>query len=279
MTQLRRRMIEELRRHNYAPRTRQAYVAQIARLAKHFGTPPDRLTRQQLDEFQRELIRQGISSSQLKVAVAAMRFFFCRTLQRDWEIKPLPFPRQPKPLPAVLSLEEVARLLAATQPAKIRMLLTLIYGCGLRISEATKLHLRDIDSRRMLLRVRQGKGRKDRYVPLPATLLKQLRDYWQQERPTELLFPARQASTPLELSIVRFAFHQAKQSAGIQKPCTTHVLRHSYATHCLEAGTDLRTIQQILGHRSLESTAIYTHVTERTMRAGETFPDLLAEDS
>jgi integrase/recombinase XerD len=278
MTPLRQRMIEELRRHNYAPSTQRTYVAQIARLAEHFGTSPDRLTRQQLDEFQEELIRQGVSWSLFNQTVAAMRFFYVKTLKRDWQIKHVPFPKRPKRLPVVLTLEEVARLLAAAHPPKVRMLFTTMYGCGLRVSEATRLRVRDIDSQRMLLHIRQSKGRKDRYVPLAATLLQQLRHYWKQERPADLLFPGRQASTPLELKTVRQAFRQATQAAGIQKPCTTHTLRHSYATHCLEAGTDLRTIQQILGHRSLETTAIYTHVTDRTTRAGDTFPDLLAED-
>jgi hypothetical protein len=162
-------MIEELRRHNYAPSTQRTYVAQIARLAEHFGTSPDRLTRQQLDEFQEELIRQGVSWSLFNQAVAAMRFFYVKTLKRDWEIKHVPFPKRPKRLPVVLTLEEVARLLAATHPPKVRMLLTTMYGCGLRVSEATRLRLRDIDSQRMLLHIRQSKGRKDRYVPLAAT--------------------------------------------------------------------------------------------------------------
>ena len=144
--------------------------------------------------------------------------------------------------------------------------------------EATRLAVRDIDSQRMVLHVRQGKRRKDRYVPLGKPLLAQLRDYWRGERPAELLFPGDSARTPLEPGTVRHAFRRAKEVAGITTPCSTHCLRHSYATHCLEAGMELRTIQQILGHTSVETTAIYTHVTDRITRAGDTFPDLLAED-
>ena len=278
MTPLRQRMLEDLQRHNYAVATQRTYVEQIARLARHFETAPDHLTREQLDEFQEELIGLGVSESYLKQAVAAMQFFYTKTLQRDWQIHAVSFPQQQPRRPVVLSLAEVGQLLAAAFPAKLRMLFTAMYGCGLRISEATRLEVRDIDSQRMVLHVRQGKRRKDRYVPLGEPLLVQLRDYWRGERPAELLFPGDSASTPLKPGTVRHAFRRAKEVAGITTRCSTHCLRHSYATHCLEAGMELRTIQQILGHTSVETTAIYTHVTDRITRAGDTFPDLLAED-
>ena len=278
MTPLRQRMFEDLQRHNYAVTTQRNYIDQIARLARHFGTSPDRLTREQLDEFQQELLRLGVSESLLMQAVAAMKFFYNKTLQRDWQIQPIAFPKRPKRLPVVLTLEEVSRLLAVAYPAKMRMLLTTMYGCGLRVSEATRLEVRDVDSQRMLLHVRQGKRRKDRYVPLGQKLLAQLRDYWRAERPARFLFPGTPADSPLKVGTVRHAFRRAKEVAGIDSACTTHDLRHSYATHCLEAGMELRTIQQILGHTSVETTAIYTHVTDRTTRAGDTFPDLLADD-
>lgn len=277
-TPLRQRMLEDLQRHNYATGTQRAYIDQIARLARHFGTSPEQLTRQQLDEFREELIRQGVGKSQLNQTTAAMRFLYTKTLGRDWKIQPVSFPQRPKHLPAVLTLEEVARLLAAAYPAKLRMLFTTMYGCGLRISEVTRLEIRDIDSQRMLIHIRQGKRRKDRYVPLGRSLLTQLRDYWREERPVEFLFPGNQANRLLQPGTVRHAFGRAKEVAGIDQPCGTHCLRHSYATHCLEAGMELRTIQQILGHTSVETTAIYTHVTGRTTRAGDTFPDLLADD-
>lgn len=275
MTPLRQRMIEDLCRYNYAPRTQQAYVAQIARLARHFGTSPDRLTREQVQQYQDLLTSQGVSW--LPQAVAAMQFFYNKTLERDWIITHSSR-RKVKRLPIVLTLEEVSRLLAAVEPLKARMLLTTMYGCGLRISEALRLQVGDIDSQRMVIHIRQSKGRKDRYVPLGSTLLSQLRDYWRAERPSSFLFPGSQADKPWSVTLVRQALREAKRVAGIDKPCTTHTLRHSYATHCLQAGMDVGAIQQMLGHASLETTATYTHVTEGTRGAGDTFPDLLAED-
>lgn len=275
MTPLRQRMLEELCRHNYAPGTQQAYVAQIARLARHFRTSPDQLTRQQVQEYQDLLTRRRVSW--LPQAVAAMQFIYNKTLDRDWTITHSYRPKANR-LPVVLTLQEVSRLLLAVEPLKVRMLLTTMYGCGLRVSEAMRLQLRDIDSQRMVIHIRQSKGRKDRYVPLGSTLLDQLRAYWRAERASSFLFPGTQADKPLNSTTVRQSLREAKRIAGIEKTCTTHTLRHSYATHCLEAGMDVGTIQQILGHASLETTAIYTHVTTVTMGAADTFPDLLAED-
>jgi len=268
-------MLEDLCRYNYAPRTQQTYVAQIAKLAKHFGTSPDQLTRDQVQEYQDLLASRCVSW--LPQAVAAMQFFYNKTLERDWKITHSSR-RKLKRLPAVLALEEVSRLLGAVQPLKERMLLTTMYGCGLRISEAVGLEVRDIDSGRMVIHIRQGKGRKDRYVPLGTTLLEALRDYWRRERPTSFLFPGSQADRPINIAAVREEFRLAKRIAGIETPCTTHTLRHSYATHCLGAGMDVSAIQQILGHRSLETTATYTHVAASTMGTADTFPDLLDEN-
>jgi site-specific recombinase XerD len=153
-----------------------------------------------------------------------------------------------------------------------------MYGCGLRISEAVGLEVRDVDSGRMVIHIRQSKGRKDRYVPLGTTLLEQLRDYWRAERPARFLFPGSQADKPWNVAAVREEFRLAKRIAGIETPCTTHVLRHSYASHCLGAGMEVSVIQQILGHRSLETTATYTHVAAGTTGAADTFPDLLDEN-
>jgi integrase/recombinase XerD len=274
MTPLRQRMLEDLCRYNYAPRTRQTYVAQIAKLAKHFGTSPDQLTREQVQEYRDLLASQGVSW--LPQAVAAMQFLYNKTLERDWTITHSPR-RKAKRLPAVLTLEEVSRLLHAVEPRKARTLLTAMYGCGLRISEAIGLQIRDVDSQRMVIHIRQSKGRKDRYVPLGATLLDELRGYWRAERPSIFLFPGSQADKPVNIAAVRQEFRLAKRIAGIENSCTTHVLRHSYATHCLQAGMDVAVIQRILGHASLETTATYTHVTASTTGAGDTFPDLLVE--
>jgi site-specific recombinase XerD len=268
-------MIEDLCRYNYAPRTLQRYVAQIARLARHYGTSPDQLTREQVQEYQDLLTRQGVSW--LPQAVAAMQFFYNKTLGRDWEITHSYRPK-PKSRPIVLTLDEVSRLLAAVEPLKARMLLTTMYSCGLRVSEAIRLQVGDIDSQRMVIHIRQSKGRKDRYVPLGDTLLAQLRDYWRAERPSSYLFPGNQADKPWNASLVRQSLREAKRIAGIKKPCSTHTLRHSYATHCLEAGMEVATIQQLLGHASLETTATYTHVTKGTRGSGATFPDLLDEN-
>ncbi len=177
----------------------------------------------------------------------------------------------------VLTPEEVSRLLAAVESPKASMLLTTMYACGLRISEAAGLQVRDIDSQRRVIHVRQGKGRKDRYVPLGSTLLEQLRDYWRIERPPRFLFPGSQADKPWNVAAVREEFRLAKRIAGIRAPCTTHTLRHSYASHCLAAGMEVGVIQQILGHASLETTATYTHVAAGTTGAAATFPDLLDE--
>ena len=284
MTPLRQQMLEELCRHNYAPGTQQSYVAQIAKLARHFGTSPDQLTREQVQEYQDLLARQQVSW--LPQAVAALQFFFNKTLDRNWTITHAD-PRKrsiastAKPKPMVLTLEEVARLLAATKPLKARMLFSTMYDCGLRVSEAIRLQVSDIDSQRKVIHIRQSKRRKDRYVPLGATLLQQLRDYWLAERPATFLFPGSQADKRWNIAKVREEFRLAKRIAGIETPCTTHTLRHSYASHCQQAGVPVGTIQQILGHASLETTATYTHVsldTAGTTRAAVNFPDLLAED-
>ena len=274
-------MFEELERHRYPPGTQQCYVSQIAKLARHFGTAPDQLSREQVQEYQDLLTSQRVSW--LPQAVAAMQFFYNKTLERNWTITHSFRPKSSSAstanrAPVVLTLEEVSRLLAAAGPLKARMLFTTMYGCGLRVSDAIRLRVRDVDSQRMVIHIRQSKGRKDRYVPLGMTLRDQLRDYWRAERPVSFLFPGSQADKRWNVRNVREEFRIAHRIAGIETLCTTHALRHSYTTHCLQAGMDIRTLQQILGHASLETTATYTHVTEATTRAGDNFPDLLAED-
>jgi site-specific recombinase XerD len=228
-----------------------------------------------VQEYQNLLASQGVSW--LPQAVAAMQFLYNKTLGRDWTITHSPR-QKPKRLPVVLTPEEVSRLLAAVEQPKARMLLTVMYGCGLRISEAVGLETGDVDSERMVIHIRQGKGRKDRYVPLGTRLLTQLRDYWRVERPARFLFPGSQADKPVNVATVREEFRLAKRIARIEKPCTTHVLRHSYASHCLEAGMEVSVIQQILGHASVETTATYTHVTAAATGAAGAFPDLLDEN-
>ena len=276
MSPLRQRMLDELCRHHYPLQTQQSYVQQIAKLARHFGTSPDQLTREQVQEYQDELTDQQVGW--LPQCVAAMQFFYNKTLDRNWTITHSYRPHESKQDAVVLTLEEVAQLLDAAKPLRAKMLFTTMYGCGLRVSDAIRIQVTDIDSGRMVIHIRRSKGRKDRYVPLGTTLLEQLRDYWRAERPVSFLFPGSQADKPWNLRNVREEFRIALRIAGIDIPCTTHCLRHSYATHCLQAGMDLATLQQILGHASLETTATYTHVTAATTRAGDNFPDLLAED-
>ena len=275
MSPLRERMLEELCRHNYAPRTRETYLAQIAKLARHFGTSPDQLSREQVQEYQDLLTRQRVSW--LPQAVAAMQFLYGKVLERDWKIAQSYRPKAQRSS-AVLTPQEVSRLLAAAEPGKPRMLLTTMYGCGLRVSEAIALEVTDIDSQRMVIHVRRGKGRKDRYVPLGEKLLHQLRDYWRATKPNRFLFPGSQPGKRWNVTSVRQEFRLALRIAGIDKHCTTHTLRHSYASHCLQAGMKIGTIQQILGHANLETTATYTHVTGGITSTEASFPDLLAED-
>jgi site-specific recombinase XerD len=275
MSPLRERMLEELCRYNYAPRTRETYLAQIAKLARHFGTSPDQLSREQVQEYQDLLTRERVSW--LPQAVAAMQFLYGKVLERDWKIVQSYRPKAQRSS-AVLTPQEVSRLLAAAEPGKARMLLTTMYGCGLRVSEAIALEVTDIDSQRMVIHVRRSKGRKDRYVPLGEKLLHQLRDYWRATKPNRFLFPGSQPGKRWNVTSVRQEFRLALRIAGINKHCTTHTLRHSYASHCLQAGMKIGTIQQILGHANLETTATYTHVTGGTGGAEASFPDLLAED-
>ena len=279
MTALRQRMLEELSRHKYPIGTQQNYVGQIAKLARHFGTSPDQLTREQVQAYQDLLTSQRVSW--LPQAVAAMQFFYNKTLGRNWKIVHSYRQNQPQHVPVVLSLEEVSRLLFATKPLKAKMLFSTMYDCGLRVSDGIGLQVTDIDSQRMVIHIRQSKGRKDRYVPLGTTLLEQLRAYWQAERPTGFLFPGSQADKRWNVASVREEFRIALRIAGIETPCTTHVLRHSYTTHCHQAGMDVSMIQQILGHASLETTATYTHVpldTRGDTPTARHVPDLLAED-
>lgn len=192
--------------------------------------------------------------------VCALRFLYGVSLGKEWDIKHIPFPKQDKKLPVVLSRGEVNRLLATVENLKHRTLLMTLYGTGLRLSEGLGLCIRDIDSQRMVLRVRQGKGHKDRYVPLGETLLEQLRVYWKQYRPAHWLFTGKDDSSPLTTGSVQRVCQRAAQKAGLRKRVTPHVLRHCFATHHLEAGKDLKTIQIWLGHRNLNTTSIYLHV-------------------
>lgn len=281
MTELRRRMEQDMRVRNYSDDTRIAYVRYVRRLAEHYGRSPDKLSSVDVRDFLVHLVEVGkVGPSTLRQFACALRFFFRITLGKDWEITALriPMPRGAKTMPVVLSTDEALRLLGALSNRKHRTILTTLYGAGLRVSELTRLKLGDIDSARMTIHVRLGKGKKDRYVPMSETLLTTLRDYWRAYRPTEWLFPGKDSRKPLTRRTVQRICEKARASAGIRKNISPHTLRHSFATHLLEAGTDVRTIQFLLGHASLSSTGIYTHVAIGNLRSATTPLDLIATE-
>ncbi len=275
MTPLRQRYIDDLRLRNYSPRTVQAYVAGVARFARHFGRSPDQLGPDDVRAFQLELLRRRASWSQFNQTVCALRFLYGVTLGRPERLPLIPYGKRPRTLPGVLSPEEVLRLIDAARPGRDRLLLQVAYACGLRISELVRLRVTDIDSGRMVVVVRQGKGQKDRLVPLSPRLLAELRAYWRRYRPDGWLFPGADPQRPLAASNVQRLCQRLVRRAGLTKPCTPHTLRHSYATHLLEAGVDVVTLQAILGHRDLHTTAHYLHVSTRRLHQTPSLLDLL----
>lgn len=270
MTTLRQRMIEDLKVRNRSVRTIQSYVAHVANFARHFGKSPELLGPEEIRQYQVYLVEQRhVSWSYFNQAVCALRFFYRHTLGRDWLVAHIPFPRQPRKLPVVLSQAEVIRLFDASRSLKLRAVLMTAYAAGLRLSEVTHLQVSDIDSERMVIRVRQGKGQKDRYVMLSPKLLEILRLYWRLERPTLWLFPSKSKQQPINPSVVQRACHQAGLDAGLSKQATVRCLRHSFATHLLEAGANIRIIQTLLGHSNVSTTQVYTNVSAKTVRATE----------
>jgi integrase/recombinase XerD len=267
MTELRRRMIEDLQLHGYARGTQASYVRAVRLLAEHYRRSPDQLTEEQIRGFFLHLIRQRhLTRPTLVMYRAAIRFFYETTLRRPLPVFDLIRPENRRKLPVVLSRQEVRRVLHRIRDSRDRMCLTLIYSCGLRLREGTRLQVRDIDSQRMMVHVRNGKGGKDRYVPLPQRCLELLRDYWRQERPRSWLFPEeRGADRPVKGDRPYKTLKAVLRRSKINKPANVHTLRHSYATHLLEAGVNLRVIQEILGHQSPKTTAIYTHLTPQMM--------------
>jgi integrase/recombinase XerD len=262
MTPLRRRMIEDMQIRNLAPRTQVCYVEQVDRFARHFCKSPELLGPAEIRAWQIYLARdKRLAASSISVAVAALRFLYTVTLRRDWSVKDdIPTCRQPYQLPEVLSQAEVAAFLDAMKTLKQRVILTVCYAAGLRVSEAVRLKPTAIDSQHMVIRVEAGKGRKDRYVMLSPRLLDMLRDYWKRTRPGEWLFPGDRPGEPITRFAVEHACREARERSGITRPVTPHSLRHAFAVHLLEAGTDLRTIQLLLGHRSLATTARYLRI-------------------
>lgn len=275
MTPLRQRFIDDLRVRNYAPRTIEAYVAGVVRLARHFGRAPDQISAEELRSFQVALVDRQVSWSLFNQTVCALRFFYRVTLGRADDLPMIPFAKKPRRLPSVLSPEEVLRLLEAADHPRDRALLQTTYALGLRLSEVLHLQVTDIDSSRMVVQVRQGKGGKDRLVPLSPRLLSELRDYWLRYRPRPWLFPGAKKS-PLNAASVQRRLQRIVMRSGLTKPVTMHTLRHSYATHLLEAGIDVVTLQRLLGHSSLETTTRYLHISTQRLQQTPSLLDLLA---
>ena len=258
MSPLRRRMIEDMQIRNLSGHTQRAYVEHVVRFARYFRRSPERLGPTEIRTYLLHLTQErGLSASSIIVTVSALRFFYTVTLKRRWAVEGIPTSRKAKKLPVVLSQDEVTRFLGAVDNLKHRVILTVCYATGLRVSEAVSLKAAAIDSQRMVIRVDQGKGRKDRYVMLPPKLLAMLRDYWKRAHPGEWLFPGDRPGQPVTPSTIDRTCREVRRQCGIGKPVTPHSLRHAFAVHLLEAGTDLRTIQLLLGHRNLGTTARY----------------------
>lgn len=278
MTPLRSRMLEDLRIRNFSPHTQKAYIRYVARFARHFGRPPDQLGPEHIRAFQGHLANAGACYSTLTQVASALRFLYRITLQKDWAVERIPYPKPERRLPVVLSREDVLKLLSSLRNIKHRAILTTCYAAGMRVSEATHLRVADLDSKRMVIRIHQGKGKKDRMVPLSPMLLELLREYWRVARPRDWLFPGKQ-SQPITMRSVQRVCVRARKAAGLDDRVTAHTLRHSFATHLLEAGTNVRTIQLLLGHASLTTTATYTQVATGDVLSTTSPLDLPVESS
>jgi integrase/recombinase XerD len=264
---LRRRMIEDMTVRNFVEKTQHDYIRSIKNLTKFLGRSPDTATPEDLRRYQLHLTGTGVRPPTINGTVTALRFFFTVTLDRADTVKPLTFVAEPRKIPVVLSPEEVARLLEAAPGPKYKAAFAAAYGAGLRVSEVTSLKVSDVDSKRMLLLIEQGKGRKDRHAMLSPQLLELLRDWYRIARPRLWLFPGRDPLQPLTTRQLNRAVHAAAQIAEIKKRVTPHTLRHSFATHLLEQNIDIRVIQVLLGHAKLDTTALYTRVATNTIRA------------
>jgi site-specific recombinase XerD len=269
-------MHEDLRVRNYAPRTQELYLDRVAKYAMHFGRSPDHLGPEDVRAYQVYLVQEKKASwTVLNQSVCALRFFYHVTLGKDWAISHIPYAKAEKPLPVVLSAAEVSRLLESVGNFKHLAILATAYSAGLRVAEIAGLEVRDIDSERMIIHVRSGKGRKDRIVPLSPVLLHVLREHWKIDRPQRHLFPGQDPLRPITTTTIAKICSNAARKAGLTKRVTPHTLRHTFATHHLEAGTDLRTVQLMMGHTSLKTTSRYLHVSTDKIRATKTPLEML----
>jgi len=265
-------MLEELQRRHYSHRTAKTYLRIVRDFAQHFHCSPSKLGQEQIRQYQAHLFQtKKLTPATVSQYASALRFFFIKTLHKRFLADYIPFPKQHRRLPTVLSPEEVARLIASASNLYHRTLLMTLYSTGMRRAELCRLRVSDVDSQRMMIRIQQGKGSRDREVPLSPRLLETLRAYWRWMKPRTFLFPGTvkgwRADVPITSNIVWLACREAAQAAGITKHLSPHTLRHSYASHLLEAGADLRTIQVLLGHSRLEHTLVYLHLSPKHLQA------------
>ncbi len=265
ITPLRQRMLDDMQLRNMALSTRKVYVSSVANFSAFHGHSPDQLTLEDVRDYQLHLVARGLKASTICPIMSALRFLYAVTLDRPEQAARIPLPRKADPLPAILSPDEVARLLAAIPDPRMRTLLTTVYAAGLRVSEAVGLQVTDIDSARMTIRVREGKGARDRYVMLSPQLLAILRTHWCRTHSRPWLFPGPDPSRPITARTVQRACCAAVEAAGLDKSVTVHTLRHCFATHLLEQGVDIRVIQGLLGHRHITSTTRYARVALSTI--------------
>jgi site-specific recombinase XerD len=263
MTELRRQMIQAMTARGFSPRTHASYIAAVRGLAKHYRRSPDQIAAKEAEAYLAHMATgRTLSWSTCSIAANAFRFFYHVTLGRDAVVFEVPAPKQPQRLPEILSREEVARLLEAPPNPKHRLLLATVYAAGLRVSEVVRLKVGDVDRDRMTLRVEQGKGRKDRVVPLSRRLRDQIEAYWRPQPPQRWLFANRKGTRPIDITVVQKVFILAKLRAGITKRGGIHGLRHAYATHSIEAGADVPSVQRLLGQRSVSTTMRYFHLSQ-----------------
>jgi len=276
MTPLREKMVRDMQLRRLSDNTQRIYTHAVFALARHYMKAPDRLTEEQVKAYILYLLNERkLAWSTCDTNVAGLQFFYCITLGRNSMRLAIPSRKSEKRLPEILSAEEISRLVASTRNLKHRVLLATAYSAGLRASELVHLKITDIDSDRMMIRVEQGKGNKDRYTILSTRLLQQLRDYWRIYHPSSWLFPSRKPDRPLTRTSASKVFDAAKEKAGIHKVGGIHSLRHAFATHLLEAGVDARTIQILMGHKSVISTMRYLQVTRKRIGATQSPLDLL----